>query len=616
MKINKQRNKMKRSRRFVFLLASILLVLPIFLIQSCDDDDNFTDVVPDVADAIIRSFSVNGELATIEHTTATITMTLSAGTNLSSLPVEMTLPEGTIVSPESGTTHDFSSGPVVFTTSAANGSGRSYTVSIGAFGDPKILSFAIGENMGEIDDAAGTITVDIGSEDGDITNLTPNFVIAEGTTVDVASGVSRNFTNPVVYTVLSNNGYSAKEYTVTVNQVEGPIISSFVIDDVAGVIDNDTDQISVLLPGGTDVTNLTPVIEVPEGQSVDPSSGVAQDFTEPVSYTVTNTEDLTRTYEVVVEVQEVDPTLYAFLGEQDDVASLVDDDARAAATWMQSTYGDDFKYIKFTDISSQEMAEVKVAMVYYLTPLEDVGYFATPNDVSTMLPPELRPGASQAQVLKNWVKTGGDLLIAGDATPLIFSLERMPADFSAPRAPGNYVYSEFGCAGSGGCVDMGKPADDRWGLGMRPSNNSEDRRGHPIFDGLTFFNDEFLALQNSATREVRLIWWQHFDGILDPSCCGQDAALFFEQTVSATKFGTLSFVGDAFGYGAVLYNRTDQGNDANFDTQIGTDWQGSIFSIENTIIGYEWDSNGTVNEFQSNIEIFTGNILDYLYDLD
>ena len=607
---------MKRSRRFVFLLASILLVSPIFLIQSCDDDDNFTDVVPDVADAIIRSFSVNGELATIEHTTATITMTLSAGTNLSSLPVEMTLPEGTIVSPESGTTHDFSSGPVVFTTSAANGSGRNYTVSIGAFGDPKILSFAIGENMGEIDDAAGTITVDIGSEDGDITNLTPNFVIAEGTTVDVASGVSRNFTNPVVYTVLSNNGYSAKEYTVTVNQVEGPIISSFVIDDVAGVIDNDTDQISVLLPGGTDVTNLTPVIEVPEGQSVDPSSGVAQDFTEPVSYTVTNTEDLTRTYEVVVEVQEVDPTLYAFLGEQDDVASLVDDDARAAATWMQSTYGDDFKYIKFTDISSQEMAEVKVAMVYYLTPLEDVGYFATPNDVSTMLPPELRPGASQAQVLKNWVKTGGDLLIAGDATPLIFSLERMPADFSAPRAPGNYVYSEFGCAGSGGCVDMGKPADDRWGLGMRPSNNSEDRRGHPIFDGLTFFNDEFLALQNSATREVRLIWWQHFDGILDPSCCGQDAALFFEQTVSATKFGTLSFVGDAFGYGAVLYNRTDQGNDANFDTQIGTDWQGSIFSIENTIIGYEWDSNGTVNEFQSNIEIFTGNILDYLYDLD
>jgi hypothetical protein len=295
---------------------------------------------------------------------------------------------------------------------------------------------------------------------------------------------------------------------------------------------------------------------------------------------------------------------------------LVDDDARAAATWMQSTYGDDFKYIKFTDISSQEMAEVKVAMVYYLTPLEDVGYFATPTDVSTMLPPELRPGASQAQVLKNWVKTGGDLLIAGDATPLIFSLERMPADFSAPRAPGNYVYSEFGCAGSGGCVDMGKPADDRWGLGMRPSNNSEDRRGHPIFDGLTFFNDEFLALQNSATREVRLIWWQHFDGILDPSCCGQDAALFFEQTVSATKFGTLSFVGDAFGYGAVLYNRTDQGNDANFDTQIGTDWQGSIFSIENTIIGYEWDSNGTVNEFQSNIEIFTGNILDYLYDLD
>ena len=38
--------------------------------------------------------------------------------------------------------------------------------------------------------------------------------------------------------------------------------------------------------------------------------------------------------------------------------------------------------------------------------------------------------------------------------------------------------------------------------------------------------------------------------------------------------------------------------------------------IENTIVGYEWDSNGTVNDFQSNIETFTGNILDYLYNLE
>ncbi len=604
-------------KRLLFSLALILAFLPILIVQSCsNDDDNVTDVVPDIAQAIIRSFEVNDKFALIDHTTATITLTLPAGTDLSALTVNLSLPEGTSVTPDSGSTLDFSGGPVVFTTEAENGASREYTVTLAAFGDPKILSFSIGDNVGVIDDVAGTIIVDIGSQDGLITNLTPNFVIADGTTVDVASGVSRNFSGPVVYTVLSNDGYTAKEYSVTVNQVAGPQITAFAIDGTSGAIDNDNNTIYVLMPVGADITNLTPDITLPDGQTVDPTSGTSQDFTNPVDYTVTNTENLTRTYEVTVEVQTVVPTFYAFLGEQADIASLVDDDAKAAATWMESTYGADFKYIQFSNITTEEMADVKVAMVYYLTPQEDVGYFATPTDVTTLLPPELHPGAAQAEVLKTYVKLGGDLLLAGEATPLIFSLDRVPADFSAPRAPGNYVYSEFGCAGTSGCVDFNKPPDDRWGLGMRPSNNSEDRRDHPIFDGLTFFNDEFLALQNSATREVRLIWWQHFDGILNPSCCGSDAALFFEQTLQATKFGTLAFIGDAFGYGAVLWNRTDQTNDPNFDSQISADYQGSIMSIENTIVGYEWDSNGTVNDFQSNIETFTGNILDYLYNLE
>lgn len=597
--------------KIALVLFSIMLSL-----NSCTEDDNVTDVVPDIAQAIIRSFETNNDFATINHTTATITATLPSGTNLSSLTVNMTLPEGTTVEPTSGSTLDFSTRPVIFTTNAANGASREYTATIAAFGDPRILSFSIGENAGVIDDAAGTITVDIGSQDGNIAGLAPNFVIADGTSVDVASGVSRNFTNPVTYTVQSNDGFTAKEYTVIVNQVPAPKITSFTIDGTTGVINNDDNTIYVLMPAGTDLSNLSPIIEIPMGQTVDPISGTSQDFTNPIDYTVTNTENLTVTYTVTVEVQTVTPTFYTFLGEQADIASLVDDDAQAAATWMQNTYGTDFKYIQISNITASEMADVKVAMLYYLTPLENVGYFASSTDVSTLLPAELHAGAAQAEVLKNWVKLGGDMLIAGDATPFIFSLGRVPADFSQPREPGNYVYSEFGCEGTGGCVDTGKPPTDHWGLGMRPSNNSEDRQGHPIFNGLTFENGEYLGLQNSATREVRLIWWQHFDNILSPSCCGQDAALFFEQTMSATKFGTLSFIGDAFGYGAVLWNRTDQGNDANFDTSIPTDFQGSIMSIENTIVGYEWDSNGTVNDFQSNLETFTGNILDYLYNLD
>jgi hypothetical protein len=253
-------------------------------------------------------------------------------------------------------------------------------------------------------------------------------------------------------------------------------------------------------------------------------------------------------------------------------------------------------------------------MLYYLTPLTSgTQYSATDTNVMTLLPAELQPGAPQAIALTNWYKSGGNMFLAGDPTSFIHVLGRMPADYSQPRGLGNYRYTEFGCAGVGGCVDRDRPADDVWGLGVRDSNNSGNRRGHPIFNGLTFNGDGELPLYNAGTREARLIWWQHMDGILSPGCCGQDAALLFEQTVNAVKLGTLRWIGDAFGYGAIEFLPTNAGVDGNFDSSIGTDFGGRIISLENTIIGYEFNSNdGRVNDFQSNIELLTSNIIDYL----
>ena len=603
-------------------LSKILLSLfaLVFIVVACDEDDNFQDSVPDYAEAIIRSFKVGDKFATINHTTATTSITLPAGTNISNVKPQINLPEAASVTPASGSTIDFSQGPVTFVVESSNGAKRTYTAYVGAFGAPRILTFSVGENQGTIDDGEGTIAIEIGSQDGDVTNLSPTFTIAVGTTVDVASGVSRDFTNPVKYTVLSNDGFTAREYLVTLTQLPNPFITNFGtgedICSVTGVIDNDASTIELTFPAGSNLAAVTPIIEVTEGSTINPESGLTQDFSSgPVEYTVTNVEGLTKTYSVSAQTIASSGEV-VFIGAEECVNALVDDDAKAAALYLQQEYPTDFSYVQFSNISASTLTDAKVIMLYYLTPLEDLGFGASPTDISTMLPPELRAGALQAEALKTWAKNGGDMLIAGDPTPFLFSLGRVPADFSQPRAPGNYVYSEFGCAGSTGCVDTGKPPSDIWGLGMRDSNNSGPRQGDAIFSGLTFENGEFLALQNSATREVRLIWWQHFDGILNPSCCGQDAALLFEQTFTATKYGTLSFIGDAFGYGAVEWKRTDQGNDANFDTQIPTDFKGHVFSIENTIIGYEWDSNGTVNDYQGNIELFTKNIIEHLRGLN
>ena len=64
-------------------------------------------------------------------------------------------------------------------------------------------------------------------------------------------------------------------------------IASFTIPGQMSSVVSGT-NISVVMPAGTDVTNLVPTITVSAGATVSPASGVATDFTNPVTYTVTS----------------------------------------------------------------------------------------------------------------------------------------------------------------------------------------------------------------------------------------------------------------------------------------------------------------------------------------
>ena len=596
----------------LFLFVGMLFAVTL----SCNDEITFEDQVPDYTNSIIRSFDVNGQAATINHTNGVITATLPAGSNLSNVTVDMALPEGATVDPASGSAVDFSTGPVIFTITN-NGVSRAYTATVAAFGDPMIMTFSIGDHVGVIDQANGTIDITVGSGE-DIKALAPQYTIPGGTTSTPQSGVSLDFTNPVKYTVLSNDGFTGKSYFVTVKQLAAPVIDVFATSEdvcaATGIINNTSSTISVILPAGSDLTSVAPIITANEELTVSPASGVAQDFSQgSVDYTVTNQEGLTKTYQVTI-VSANSTQKVVFLGEADCINTLEDDDAKAAAEYLKAQYPNDFAYIKIANVTEAALTNTNVVMLYYLTPLTDgTQYFATDSNVMTLLPTELQPGEPQAIALTNWYKNGGNFFLAGDPTSFIHVLGRMPADYSADRALGNYRYTEFGCAPAGGCVDYDKLANDIWGLGVRDSNNSENRRGHPIFNGLTFNGDGELYLNNSGTREARLIWWQHMDSILSPGCCGQDAALLFEQTVNAVKLGTLRHIADGFGYGAVEFLPTNGAVEANYDTNIATDFAGRIITLENSIIGYEFDSNeGRVNDYQGNIELLTSNIIDYL----
>ena len=79
-------------------------------------------------------------------------------------------------------------------------------------------------------------------------------------------------------------------------------VTAFTLDGVVGTVDEAGKTIAVTMPFGTVVTALIPTITL-TGASISPSSGVAQDFTAPVDYTVTEANGSTEIYTVTVTMQ-------------------------------------------------------------------------------------------------------------------------------------------------------------------------------------------------------------------------------------------------------------------------------------------------------------------------
>ena len=75
---------------------------------------------------------------------------------------------------------------------------------------------------------------------------------------------------------------------------------------VVGVINDTNHEIGLSVPFGTNITSLAPLILVSYVATVSPSTGVAQDFSNPVNYTVTAQDGSTQNYTVTVTI-EPDP---------------------------------------------------------------------------------------------------------------------------------------------------------------------------------------------------------------------------------------------------------------------------------------------------------------------
>ena len=97
-------------------------------------------------------------------------------------------------------------------------------------------------------------------------------------------------------------GPAVGEFTTTLNkQIVGFYFAS---PSAIGTIDENTKTVFTTLPAGTNpasLTSLTPTINF-EGSSISPASGVAQNFTNPVNYTITASNGSTQVYAVTLGI--------------------------------------------------------------------------------------------------------------------------------------------------------------------------------------------------------------------------------------------------------------------------------------------------------------------------
>ncbi|WP_461255084.1 DUF5018 domain-containing protein [Treponema sp. R80B11-R83G3] len=236
---------------------------------------------------------------TINETAKTISVTVPYGTAVTALTPTITH-TGKSYSPTGA--QDFTN-PVTYNVTAHDNTTQSYTVTVtvasaNAAKAINTFTFASPAATGIINEAAKTIgvTVPYGTA---VNALTPTVV---HTGASYSPTGAQDFTNPVTYTVTAEDG-TTQPYTVTVTvaSASAKAITSFIFTspEATGVINEPEKEISVTVPSGTIVTALTPTV-VHTGKSYSPTG--AQDFTNPVIYTVTAHDDSIQNYTVTVTV--------------------------------------------------------------------------------------------------------------------------------------------------------------------------------------------------------------------------------------------------------------------------------------------------------------------------
>lgn len=254
----------------------------------------------------IEMFSING--VEVSPSNNDIELTLPAGTDASSLQPEISF-IGSSLSPASGETVDFTD-PVVYTVTAEDGSTQDYTVTvvIELSETNDIIEFVVNNVQGNINGTDISLNLPEGTDEKSLSPVIEH----NGESINPASGTTRDFSNPVPYTVTAESS-AQQTYLVSVvvandtpQAAMGPVPGEVAIDQVINFSGSaSSDDIAIVSYswdfGDGSIGSSTP----------NPTHSYSVHGTYTVSLTVTDDGGLTDTITTTIDVPNVGPTAVA-----------------------------------------------------------------------------------------------------------------------------------------------------------------------------------------------------------------------------------------------------------------------------------------------------------------
>ncbi len=415
-------------------------------------------------------------------------------------------------------------------------------------GSCSVTDFALDNYEGTIDKTTRTITVRV-PETYDVSQMSVTKLnLGDGAKSNVNVNDKLNLSAP--QTLHVTNGDVYLDWTVKAQRDEAKITSFKINGTYVGTINEESKTIVVYVPVSLDIKNLTPVITYSENAVISPASGIVTDFSNPVTYTVSN-NTANSTY--TVTVLQIDKPQVLYVGLAQSMGEL-NPEEQTACKWMLENTSNSL-YASFTDIKngSIDLSECKVIWWHFH---KDGGVDG--KDAFEKAAPEALEALPQ---LKEFYKNGGSFLFTRYAT-------NMPGELGIAKNGGvpNNCWGQV----EADAETCGGPWDFKMG-----NDAAGYHSDHALYQGLVKGDDsncvyttdtDYRITNSTAQWHIGSDWggyadyaaWRDATGGVDLGYGGDGAIVVWEFPAEGTSGKTLCIGSGCYDWYSVNENYTEK----------------------------------------------------------